>query len=639
VVAIVVGSALAWGTVHPVAQAVLALAAGVVGLERLGLRGGLRLGVGGAVLLGVLAWMGLLVVPVPEGLRQVLQPGVQALTGPAGGGWRPLAVDPRGAVLGLALLAGLLTLGLGLVARPLRPGWTSAAVVLAGLGVLASALATWGEPGFGVLRNPNHAGVLLALGTALAAVQVGRSRRGWRLAWAVAGLGVLVGAVLTGSRAAVALAALGGILVGLTRLSGRSRRVGWGVALVGIVLAGISAPLWFVRISEWAAPGSTSRGWLGGREAFFEQAWRALALSPAGAGPGAFATLQPAVKQTPDWARAAHVHCDPLELLLTLGPLALVVLGLLVWWAWRARRSPLAPALLVLGLAALIGFPLHIGTLAVVGVLLLARVRPPLRPGRLPRATLLLALAPPGAALLLGWAPATSVYGPVPDRSALQADPTSCAQALRAHPLKAEPRLVCALLQDAPSDRIAGLQAAHRLDPTHPLPAWALARQLRIHGQPDAAARAFVHALSQDLPPRPPAAVWLTEALRPPTRDAVLDGLVRARPARLCAHLSTLAQLDLPVDALAERLASRSARCALYGAEWLEDRGQPERALAWLQPWPVDCGRQRLGARLTLSLDRPAQALEWLAPADGACLAGDAEVVRIRKQARERLGL
>ena len=181
------------------------------------------------------------------------------------------------------------------------------------------------------------------------------------------------------------------------------------------------------------------------------------------------------------------------------------------------------------------------------------------------------------------------------------------------------------------SARLAAVRLGRQLDPTHPLAAWTEARALRTLGRRDEAAQVYVEALTFDLPPRPADAVWLKEALAV-DREGVVAGLVHARPERLCANLGLVPGVDL------DALAGRSARCALHVAERV-GTAEPERAIAWLDGWPDDCGRQKLGARLALQLGRPAEALRWLQPAGGVCILGDAEVGRLREEARGEAGI
>lgn len=634
---LVVGSALAWGSVHEWPTLALSAGLAIAGMLRLGLRGGLRVGAW-SLLMGVPLLLGLAqLVPLPVELRAWVQPGWVVFETV---GWRPLAVDPRGAAVGVALASSLALVGVSLSVRRLPGGWLEGAIGVGGLAVVLWEGVSWwiGDgPGFGPFRNPNHAGVWMALAATLWAASAVRRTGVWRWISVVGALLFALACVATASRAGIGLGLLGVWLALLFELGGR-RRLGVGIA--GLVGGGgllVSMPLWFVRVSEWLEVGSTSRGLAGGRMDFVEQAIAALMSVPfVGAGPGGFAVLQPIVKTSPDWARAAHVHLDPLEFLVSFGWVAggVGLLGGLVGLARVRRLRGEAAALLVVGLAACVGFPLHISSLALLGMSLFATVLPPTRPGWLPRGSAAGLVLPVLVAMgLLASSPTTSAFGPHPDKEAIGAStPEACADWIAAHPLDGGLRFACGRRH---ADRGA-IEVAVELDPSHPFPRWALARQALKAGQTELAARSFTAALVSDLPPGMPARAWLREALASEeVREDVIAGLQELRPEVLCADLDLLPS---PAQRAPE-LAGRSARCALILAESEGRTGDAETALQWLDPWPVDCGRQRLGARLSLQLGRPADALSWLRPASEVCLSGDPEVETLTRQAREAVGI
>lgn len=275
--------------------------------------------------------------------------------------WPRLSVAPADSLRVALLCAGLalLLVAAALAGRRRRHRrWLAVAVVAAALfqvlygarHLLAGSRQIWGVavPGVGdrlrgTFVNPNHLAYLLeiALAVALAAawwaVAHGR-RRGVSLERrlilvalpALAWLVLLAGLALTSSRsglvAAVAGAAVQGVLVALPRRRWRAAPLGLAAALVGLaVVAGVVSQRAFGRLAEtslydvaWSARLRVTGLTL--------ELWRRFPLSGSGLGTfdSAFGAVEPADLEGSVWL---HAHNDWVELAATGGVVAVVLVA------------------------------------------------------------------------------------------------------------------------------------------------------------------------------------------------------------------------------------------------------------------------------------------------------------------------
>lgn len=336
----------------------------------------------------VLSSAGLALLPLPPGLVAVLAPstaGIHAAEAAAAGitpPWRPLSLEPIATLRAGLLCAAYLAFALALVPLARRASQARRlAWAVAGLGVLctfltlagladAHAPAQWRGRPTSPFLNPNHVCTFLALALGptlglllvplegvpaaspggvpalLARLSGGRgalSRRG--LAGLAATL-IVVGVLVTRSRAGALAAALAAALVIAPRLR-RGQR--WLAAVVVLV---IGAGLWLgdpdplrARLDEDAIRMDT----LGGRIENWGVAGRVIAGAPlGGTGLATFrdASVAALSSQRVGNSRPGEAHNDYLELVsnlgLPLGALALLAAGWIVLLA--ARRAWDAPS-------------------------------------------------------------------------------------------------------------------------------------------------------------------------------------------------------------------------------------------------------------------------------------------------------
>ncbi|HVA61946.1 MAG TPA: O-antigen ligase family protein [Mycobacteriales bacterium] len=247
---------------------------------------------------------------------------------------------------------------------PTRQRLLAVAVALAGLDQFGHAFEPFwdgGQPGRTMVGtfywHNQYAAFLLAPALAGLALVVGDDRRLRPVGWAVAPLSV-AGIVLSTSRAALACAVVGWLVVGLVvaARSGRLRRLArWGVAgglcaLAVIALTG--PPLFLHRVSPFgalqarAAAGQSLATNGGYRVDFWVEAWRVFAHHPvAGGGYGSLPVAATGLVPS-SWARSTYAHNGLLQAVsdggLLLGvPFLLACLAIgtaLLRRAWTAFR-------------------------------------------------------------------------------------------------------------------------------------------------------------------------------------------------------------------------------------------------------------------------------------------------------------
>ena len=577
-VGLVAVSALMFGTVHPWSRAVLAV--GVVGLAGVRLAGAgsavprstLMMGGAGALLVasGALWWL-----PVSADLRMVLQPGHAGALGLAadalGEGARPLALSPGAALASVPAAATLVAVG-----------WLSASIVrtrgrrlrlVAGLLAVTASVAVLGlvhhllgletiygvsgvpsgpvrEAFFAPFVNPNHGGLFCVVGIPLA-LGVGARRDPAQTSALVMGAALCVaGAVLAGSRGAI-VAGVVGVLVFV--VVSASRSVAWATAAGALALGGVAAVVGPMHLVE-----RLTRAWLpsavepqadSGRSEIWSTTLGMVADAPwVGLGPGGYAAGWRVVETSPRYGDAFHAHNDALQalaeygvlvgglwVLFALAPLGLV--GLHVRTLRRGRRRRLLAGLsggyAAVLVAALVSFPVHIGALAVLWVVLGGAVVAAVgqdRRGAAPSADRGGRLALAGLAMggLL------VVFGG--NRPELTDDLDLDAQLMQ-HPLWTRGWLQRADVHVAAGDfdaAEADLAVAHATWPTSPWPHVARAQLLRRKGDLAGARRAWREALAYNFPDNDRGRPWLEAAIADEADPLMaLGAVVPERPDRL----------------------------------------------------------------------------------------------------------
>lgn len=396
---LVIGAPLACGAVHrpvfPLTLAVAALLALATAWLAAGCKSKLGTGTALAFPLFFLVVAAAQIVPLPAGLRALLDPKGSALLALADlHGAQPLSLDPPATYAELAKAAAALCVALAALVlasgRRLRfvaPGLVASAGLAAmaiGLGHRAVAeglifgqFATSGGLLVGPFINPNHTAEFLEL-AAFAALAFAYARttsygqRVWKLIAAV----LAAGAISTLSRGSVL--ALGTGALAWFVLAPRSdegeplHRSRFAALLLGlVVVVGATIGLGGDRIV------AEFRGTVGdnlSKLLVFKDALPVAVAHPAGIGLGAFGRVYP-VYQTlrmPGWVQ--FVEDQPLCILLEAGiPGALFLLALLLLVGrrfWRRARRDRVEASLVAGLVAVLAHNLVDFGLETPGVLL-----------------------------------------------------------------------------------------------------------------------------------------------------------------------------------------------------------------------------------------------------------------------------
>ncbi len=381
-----------------------------------------------------------------------LAAGERELCAVAGGerdesNWHPLVADPDGGLDGalrLALAFGAFCLGLlavrdGRDRRLLMAAIGTSAFLQAVYGLAESLsghhhIFTWAKQHYRPLASgtficPNHFAALLSLGlfallgllieVLLARPDAGDRRAKTSLAATVAGV-ILIGMIWSSSRAALAAASVGAVLlfILLRPRRGTGGGLGWigiaaGVALIAALVAGAA---WIRPPEPLANDVENISVDMGGRVgiwgtavAVVEDFWRS------GSGIGTFRYLHPLYRRAESNTRFVHAHNDYLEWISDTGlPGALLLaawmaaLGLAAWRILRSGGSErLLSVAMVAGLVALalhevVDFSLQLPGVAIPAALLAGALLAPAAwgPGRpagsgpaaWPRVVLVLAL-------------------------------------------------------------------------------------------------------------------------------------------------------------------------------------------------------------------------------------------------------
>ncbi len=385
---------LPWGSVTPAAELGLRLAAlaGVAVAALVGSRRSLAAVAVPAAALSALAALGWLqAAGWPEAIVARVSPehlelhrSAGELLGEAGGGRPSLTLSPRvtrGAALGWVTAAAALACGAAAGTSRRRRRWLGGAILLAALVQVLYGSRIWRLEASGRLRgtfvNSDHLAVYLEIALALAFAwgwwAAGRARPEpleGKLAWigppVLVGLAILAGLAYTGSRAGLAAAVVGVLAASLCA----ARRPSWRALAAGLLAAGAGlAAVATVGLEKGLGRSLATSVYevaLSERFAVWKSALDLVPRFPwTGTGLGTFlegfALVQPPEMAGTAWNRA---HNDPLELLVTGGPvaaaLALVALVWLVRALWRvrgrgARSETRAAAVAALGALAAVG--------------------------------------------------------------------------------------------------------------------------------------------------------------------------------------------------------------------------------------------------------------------------------------------
>lgn len=347
-------------------------------------------------------------LPVGESVRNTLQPGFFEVVSQAAAvldvDALPLALAPASARAALGFSAAVLAVGSAVasVARTrgrrvrLVAGVLGVAAGVAIVGLIHRAVGAehiLGMPGvpagigrerfFAPFVNPNHGGLVCALGLPLAVSLHGRRDPLQQAVVWIAAAACLAGVIASGSRGALLAGALG---AGLAVSMAHSNRAFWasftGVAalLCAVLLAGPGRIVG--RITATLAPHTATPDPLGHRPHLWAAAIDTITAAPwLGVGPGSFGTAWRVLDTDPRFVDAVHAHQDALQaaaehgIFLGTGWIALAVMpaiagshAALSVASGRRRRmlSGLFGALCVVLVASTFGFPFHIGAVALL---------------------------------------------------------------------------------------------------------------------------------------------------------------------------------------------------------------------------------------------------------------------------------
>ena len=557
---LLVGGAPRWAQAAVAALVVIALAINLGSRRALDGRGPLVLALAAGA-----TWTLLQLVPLPEAVRLVLTPELEALRMDglelAGvSSWSSLSMDPTSTLRALTFFATLVGVAIAALRIAASPGGRYAlsayvaisaglAALIAGVHELVGARELYGlygpsqiGPLLGPLVNPNHLGCLTALGGATSlGLLLHAKQPTWRRAAWTANLFICVIATLaTLSRGATLALAVGVVVVVVTvvlqKLRGvapdedepkgarRERFMATTVPIAIMIVCGLVLAVYLAAgsvmhqleattLGEIEAPRTKYVAWVSALELVRE--------SPlVGVGRGAFESTFTRVHAASAYATFSHPENQLIQAVVEWGLAGTAIIGGLATWGllvalrrWRdgALAAGSLGALAAVGFQSNFDFGLELLGLAVPVVLLLAtltygglkgRTSQQLPRLRLARAGMLGGVALGGMVLLL---PATRTIAETHAQLRPPVTRDALRAAIAAHPMDyfAFSLLAQDLLRESDPSARRVLNHALRLHPTYPALHWMIARIMLGEKRSSQAAAAYATAIRYSTSPRP----------------------------------------------------------------------------------------------------------------------------------------
>jgi O-antigen ligase len=485
-------------------------------------------------------------VPVPPGVATALSPEIQelvtdgrALLDVDPDGWRPLSGDPATSRTELVkLFAYLLIAWMALRAAASERGRQYLLTGVAGIAGIVAVVAVIHEllgadTLFGVyspeharplvmapLLNPNHLACLMVLGAITAGGLALHERRAppVRVLWILVAGGCIAVALATRSRggilglsAGVTVTCVIVVLQGLKARRSTDRRDVLRVLLPGVVIllcslilavylggSGVRDELESTRLSELSDPASKYGAW--------RSALTLVNEAPVlGIGRGAFESAFTRVHDVSGQVTFSHVENEYLQVVVDWGVAGALALGAALLFALvvavrRWRRGPLAATALgglaAVGVHSVVDFGLELPGLAIPVVLVASTLLyvPLVEGSRSGRRFALRSSWIALTVLVAGFAALPSGTSLAEDHAELareRATVTDARAALRRHPLDYVAAAHVARTAETARERVAFLNHAMRLHPTHPGLHRAAAVWLANSGRPTQAALEF----------------------------------------------------------------------------------------------------------------------------------------------------
>gem|GEM_PF-5205647 len=356
-----------------------------------------------------LALMSFSLIPIGQGLREWLQPGLAPVVNPilnlAQQDHHPLALNPRGALSAIAFTSSCLLLAwaTSLTIHRRRYGarlarWLvgiAVAVLFVALAHrLSGATSIWWKSGvpefsreafFAPFVNPNHAGLALACALPLCLALAARQRGKEQLIWLPIAVLLGIGVWMTGSRGAVLSSVLG--MITLAWLAGQSKirkATTYGTGTLALLTLVVGPRSIGDALSRWMTPHTYRHDTWGQRPQIWGDTLDLIKGVPLfGAGAGSYADAYKPFRTLESYSTTHHAHQDWLQIAAEHGLLVLIcwalVFGILLHKtasaALNANRQRSIPAAFAASLVTLItgmfyDFPMHIGALGVLAALL-----------------------------------------------------------------------------------------------------------------------------------------------------------------------------------------------------------------------------------------------------------------------------
>jgi O-antigen ligase len=698
---------LAFGGVHAGTQPAIALTCSVAGIwaaQRLTEGRGPTKTVIRWFSAGALAWAlsFLTLVPVGSEIRNALQPAlgptVQTSLQRLSIEFGPLALRQGEALGRLAMEACLLILGLATAlfirsrsrALLLSSGLLAIGLLLpliAALHRVTGAAYIWWfsavpqntelrQPFFAPFVNPNHAGAFLACVAPLTVPHLFRQHRAPRILGWIALFVLALAVWSTGSRGAMLGGTLGIVSAFILVLPGKKAIplvvMGSGL-LLGAFLYG-PRKLAF-QLESLLGRGRDLEDAFSHRLAIWSDAWQLIKENPwLGLGPNGFKAAWPSVKDLPAWITTTYPHNEILGILVErgifigtcyvlIGVLPLIRVIIACFESQHTREKALlggiAGAILSLLFVCLVDFPLQIGAIAALGMLLIGQAlalserhghSSAGRPALLASVTLL-ATVSLGGGLWSAWGHtlAPGAWGTrgaplyVAARELAFAPGTIplLEQSLQAEPLSRRGWLYLAEAYRREGDAdgsLSALEQARAAAPRDPHVNAARGRLLRATGDLAGARAAWKLALQENLPDNDAAEPWIQEAFAGETDPGLAAAWIlpeRADRWRDGAKLIADAGDELMARVAYEHAFSLDVQMGVAYARQLLAWGDPWTALDIVTKVPErSCGRERVRGEALLRTGNAPAAVPLLEDAMGLCKDGQTHLRQILGEAR-----